>query len=241
MKKAMYSWVVATVAVLTLTGCAMVRYGECFSRCGGNVARSFGAPADLTRGALWGEGIRGETNRYTIYGFSTLERVGEPPGMGKVNAKAYVPDLTAQEAQGSAWFSTTFGIDYVDPATLSSRKGRIPLLAPLVPPGIYKLTAQASVVKESFVLPGKYHPFRSPPQSTTIVVEAGKWTILWHTVKVDESTSPMTVTVEFGQSGQDALPRLRRSGGSSFSPEFVIADPLPASALSTPSAETVTP
>jgi hypothetical protein len=207
----------------------MVQYGKCFSRCGGNMPTSYGAPADPTRGALWGGVVLGKTEKYTIRGFITMDRIGEPPGAGKVNAQAYVPNVSAQQAQGNAWFSTTFGDDYIDPATLSSREGRILIDAPLMPPGIYKLTAQASVV-EKLTLFGKYYPFRSPPQSTTIVVEAGKWTVLWHKVKVDESTEPMTVTVDFGQSGQDALARLRKSGGSSFSPEFVIADPLPASA-----------
>ncbi|WP_435508952.1 hypothetical protein [Variovorax sp. LT1R16] len=106
-----------------------------------------------------------------------MERVGEPPGAGKVNAQAYVPEVSAQQAQGSAWFSATFGDDYVDPATLKSREGRIPLLASLFPPGIYKVTAQASsVVTTTF--PDTYRPFRSPAQSATVVLEAGKWSIL---------------------------------------------------------------
>jgi hypothetical protein len=231
MKNALQKWSVAALA-LALTGCAMVGYGECFSRCGGNMPTSYGAPADPSRGALWGDVVFGKTEKYTVFGFATLERISEPPGAGKVSSQAYVPNVTAQQAQGSAWFSAAFGDDYIDPVTLRSRKGRIPVNAPLMPPGIYRLTAQASVV-EKRTLSGKYYPFRSPPQSTTVVVEAGKWTILWHKVLVDESTEPMTVTVDFGQSGQDALPRLRKSGGSSFSPEFVIADPLPTSASST--------
>jgi hypothetical protein len=166
-----------------------------------------------------------------------LERIGEPPGVGKVEAKIHAPNVTPQQAQGSTWFSAAFGRDYIDPVTLRPREGRIPVNAPLMPPGVYKLTAQASVL-EKLTRFGKYYPFRSPPRSTTIVIEAGKWTILWHKVMVDESTEPMTVTVDFGQSGQDALPRLRKSGGSSFSPEFVIADPLPATQAPTPAPAT---
>ncbi|WP_219210778.1 hypothetical protein [Variovorax boronicumulans] len=233
-------WLAVAWVALALPGCAMTQYGECFSRCGGNMPRSFAAPADPLRGALWGDVVFGKTEKYTIFGFGTLERVGEPLGTGKVDAQAYVPGVTAQQAQGSAWFSAVFGDDYIDPATLMSRKGRIPTNAPLMPPGIYKLTAQASIV-EKVSLPSKKYAFLSPPQSTNIVVEAGKWTILWHRVKVDESTEPMTVTVEFGQSGQDALPRLRKSGGSSFSPEFLIADPLPPSASSAPPLQTGAP
>ncbi|MGJ7541989.1 hypothetical protein [Variovorax sp. LT1R16] len=235
--RACCKWTVAALATLMLTDCAMVRYGECFSRCGGNMPTSYEAPADPTRGALWGDGIHGETEKYRIHGFATLERIGEPPGVGKVNAQIYVPNVSAQQARGSAWFSVTFGSDYVDPVTLGAREGRIPFRAPLMPPGIYKVTAQASAV-EKLTLFGKYYPFHSPLRSTTIVVEAGKWTVLWHKVMVDESTEPMTVTVDFGQSGQDALPRLRKSGGSSFSPEFVIADPLPATQAPTPAPAT---
>jgi hypothetical protein len=82
----------------------------------------------------------------------------------------------------------------------------------------------------------KQFPFHAPPTSTTIVVEAGKWSVLSGTLNVDESTEPMTVTFDVGQSGQEAMPRLRKRDYSIFTPAFVIADPLPAaSAASTPS------
>lgn len=247
MKSTLYKWVVAALAALALTGCAMVGYGECFSRCGGNMPTSYGAPADygagaptdLTRGALWNAAASfGVTEKYIISGFITLERIGEPPGVGKVNAQIYVPNVSAQQAQGSAWFSTTFGRDYIDSVTLRPREGRLPAHAPLMPPGIYKLTARATVVEKRARWPPEYAPFRSPPQSTTIVVEAGKWSILWQKVNVDESTEPITITVDFGQSGQA---QLRKSGASSFSPEFLIADPLPPSASSPLPAKTAAP
>ena len=60
----------------------------------------------------------------------------------------------------------------------------------------------------------------------------------FHGVKVDESTEPITITVDFGQSGQA---QLRKSGASSFSPEFLIADPLPPSASSPLPAKTAAP
>lgn len=233
MKNTLHKWIAAALAALTLAGCAMVGYGECFSRCGGNIAEYsyYGAPADPTRGALWGESIVwNQTKKYTILGFVTLDRIGEPPGASKVDAKAYVPDLSAQQARGSAWFSTTFGYDYIDPATLQSKysqkKGASPLYPP-IPPGIYRSTVQASVVRDVFF---KQFPFHAPPTSTTIVVEAGKWSVLSGKVNVDESTEPMTVTFDVGQSGQDAMPRVRKRDYSIFTPAFVIADPLPASA-----------
>ena len=240
MKNGLQKWTVAVLAVSALAGCAMVGYGECFSRCGGNMPTSYGAPADPTRGALLGGTVYGSTEKYTIQGFSTLERMGEQPGAAKVNAQAYVPNVTAQEAQGSAWFNAVFGRDYIDPVTLRSREGLFPADAPLVPPGIYRLSARASVV-EKLTLSGKYYPFRSPPQSTTIVVEAGKWTVLEQKIHVDESTEPMTITVDYWQAGKEMLPLKRKGGGSSFSPEFVIADPLPPSAPSASPLETGAP
>lgn len=234
-------WPSIALAALTLAGCAMVGYGDCFSRCGGNMPTSYGAPVDPTRGALWNAAAFDKTEKYTIFGLITMDRIGEPPGAGKVNAQAYVPSLSAQQAQGSAWFSVTFGSDYVDPVTLMSKKGRIPSDAPLMPPGLYKLTAQASAIEKS-TLPGRYYPFRSPPQSTIIVVEAGKWSILNNSVvEIDESTQPMTVTIKITQAGKESLPGMRRSGGSSFSPEFLIADPLPPSASSAPPLQTGAP
>lgn len=234
-------WTVAALAALTLAGCAMVGYGECFSRCGGSMPRSFGAPSDPTRGALWNSAAFHVTDKYTIRGFITMERVGEPPGAGKVNAQAYVPDVSAQQAQGSTWFSATFGDDYVDPATLKAREGRILLLAPLFPPGIYNVTAQASSVATR-TPPDTYRPFRSPAQSITVVLEAGKWSILKNSsVEIDESTQPMTVTVKIAQAGKESLAGMRKSGAFSFSPEFVIADPLPPSASSIPPVKTGAP
>ncbi|RZL45842.1 MAG: hypothetical protein EOP74_00410 [Variovorax sp.] len=241
MKNTLHKWIAAALAALTLAGCAMVGYGECFSRCGGNASKYwyYGAPADPTRGALWGESlVWKQTKKYAISGFVTLDRIGEPPGASKVDAKAYVPHVTAQKAQGSAWFSVTFGYDYIDPATLQPKEGRIPLIPPPIPPGIYMLTFQASAVSNVF---SKQFPFHAPPTSTTIVVEAGKWSVISGEVNVDESTEPMTVTFDVEQSGQDAMPRLRKRDSSIFTPEFVITDPLPASTHSTPSAETVTP
>lgn len=239
----LYKRAVAALMVLSSAGCAMVGYGECFSRCGGNMPSryDYGAPADPTRGKLSGDRIRGETEKYRILGFVTLERVGEPPGSSKVNAQAYVPGITAQQAKGSAWFSVTFGSDYVDPVTLRPREGRISAEAPLIPPGIYKLTAQASVVEKLYSASPTYFPFRSPPQSTTIVVEAGKWSFLMYKVQVDESTQPLTITVDYWQAGKEMLPLMQKSAGFYFSPDFVIADPLPTSASSIPSVEAVAP
>ena len=170
--------------------------------------------------------MHGTTEKYTVGGFVTMERIGELPSAEKILAQNYVSDITPKQAQGSAWFSVTFGRDYIDPVTKMTRKGRIPVEAPLMPPGIYKLTSHISYV-EKRTLSGEYYPFRSKPQSTHIVVEAGKWSILGHEVEVDESTQPLTVTAKFRQSGKDALPRLRSGGFYSFHPDFVIADPLP--------------
>lgn len=220
-------WPAMALVALTLAGCAMLQYGECFSRCGGNMPTSYGAPADPTRGALLGDAIYGETEKYRIHGFFTLERVGEPPGASKVNAQTYVPNITAQEARGSAWFNAVFGRDYIDPVTLMPKEGRFPAHAPLIPPGTYRLSARASMV-EKITLSSKHYPFRGPPRSTVIVVEAGKWSVLEQRMHVDESTEPMTVTFDYWQAGKEILPSMRKSGGSSFSPEFVIADPLPA-------------
>ena len=226
MKKSLCKWLLFATVFVSLSSCGLGQYGACFSRCGGNVAKTFGAPADPNRGALWGDAIHGRTEKYTIGGFAKLERIGEPPSTQKVSARTYVADISEEEAQGSKWYTATFGQDYIDPLTNMPRKGRITFDAPLLPPGIYKLTSQASYV-EKLTLSGEYYPFRSKPQSTTIVVEAGKWSILGHEVKIDESTQPMTVAVHFWQSGKDALPRLRSGGFYSFNPDFVIADPLP--------------
>ena len=74
MKKNLCQWAFAAMVLVSLSSCGLGQYGACFSRCGGNVAKTFGAPADPNRGALWGDAIHGRTEKYTIGGFAKLHK-----------------------------------------------------------------------------------------------------------------------------------------------------------------------
>ncbi len=223
LRKARIALIVASVLPL-LAACAIGQMGNCGAFCGkGTVVRSeVGSPSkDPSRGSVLSLGGVLKNN-YWVWSRATIERIAELPGQPKTDPLRYIPNLPADQARGSQWYTVTWGRDEIDPQTKLPRKG-ILIDEPSPPPGLYRLTSQVSFIG---LTPGRYTPFQGKPRTTTISVEAGKTTVSSYRTEVDTSTTPITAWVDVVQLGSaEALPLMYKNPNYRVSPHMQIADP----------------
>ena len=216
---------VAFLSLPLLTACSIGQMANCGAFCGsGKLVRSeVGAPPqDSSRGQIEGLG-HPKLREYWVWSRATIERIGELPGQPKVDALRYNPHLTAEQARGSRWFSTSWGTDEIDPKTNMAGK-RFPIEPPSPPPGLYRLTSQVSFIDRGEF--NKYLPFQGKPRTTIISVEAGKTTVLSYRTGVDASTSPITAWVDVVQLGsQEALALMYKNPYYRVASDIQIAEP----------------
>ena len=180
---------ITALALPFLGACTIGQMGNCGAFCGsGTVVRNeLGAPPkDATLGQILGLG-HPEVQGYWVWSRRTIERVGDLSEQPKVEIHRYASTLPSVDRNNSQRFITTWGTNELDPKTQNVKKG-VPIKAPSVPPGLYRLTSQVSFIDKGEF--NKYLPFQGKPRTTTISVEAGKTTVLSYRTGLDTSTPP---------------------------------------------------
>ncbi len=215
---------ITALALPFLGACTIGQMGNCGAFCGkGTVVRNeVGAPqVDTGKGQILGLG-HPKKQEYWIWSRRTIERIAELPGQPKTDPLRYIPNLPADQARSSQWYTTTWGNGKID--TKTNLEESIPAKDPSPPPGLYRLTSQVSFIDKGEF--NKYLPFQGKPRTTTISVEAGKTTVLSYRTGVETSTTPITAWVDVVQLGRaEALPLMYKNPNYLVSPHIQIAEP----------------